>query len=91
MFLCAVLAIVLPLSAQEEEFPGQSCTSIMVGRLASADGSVITSHTCDGRYRTWVQMDFYLHQVSQIVLLNGELLFWLKLHFSYFEHQLYLD
>lgn len=57
MFLCAFLAIVLPLSAQEEEFPGQSCTSIMVGRLASADGSVITSHTCDGRYRTWVQME----------------------------------
>ncbi|MBO4476498.1 MAG: C69 family dipeptidase [Bacteroidales bacterium] len=41
----------LPLSAQE--YVGQSCTSIMVGRLASADGSVITSHTCDGRYRTW--------------------------------------
>lgn len=29
----------------------------MVGRKASADGSVITSHTCDGRYRTWVQME----------------------------------
>ena len=23
------------------------CTSIMVGRKASADGSVMTSHTCD--------------------------------------------
>ena len=23
------------------------CTSIMVGRLASTDGSVMTSHTCD--------------------------------------------
>ena len=33
---------------------GQSCTSIMVGKKASADGSVITSHTCDGRYRTWM-------------------------------------
>ena len=33
-----------------------SCTSIMVGRLASADGSVITSHTCDSWYRTWMQM-----------------------------------
>ena len=48
--------LVLPLSAQEE-YPGQSCTSIMVGRKASSDGSVITSHTCDGRYRTWVQME----------------------------------
>jgi dipeptidase len=26
---------------------GQSCTSIMVGRKASLDGSVMTSHTCD--------------------------------------------
>ena len=25
----------------------QACTSIVVGRLASADGSVMTSHTCD--------------------------------------------
>ena len=31
----------------------ESCTSIMVGRLASTDGSVITSHTCDSWYRTW--------------------------------------
>ncbi|MDR0541966.1 MAG: C69 family dipeptidase [Dysgonamonadaceae bacterium] len=33
-----------------------SCTSIMVGKQASADGSVITSHTCDGRYRTWMEI-----------------------------------
>jgi dipeptidase len=31
-----------------------ACTSIMVGKKASADGSVITSHTCDSRKdRTW--------------------------------------
>ena len=36
---------------------GQSCTSIMVGKKASGDGSVITSHTCDGRYRTWMTME----------------------------------
>lgn len=30
------------------------CTSIMVGRNATVDGSVITSHTCDGIYRTWM-------------------------------------
>ncbi len=34
----------------------ESCTSIMVGRLASSDGSVMTSHTCDGNYRTWVEI-----------------------------------
>ncbi len=34
----------------------ESCTSIMVGRLASVDGSVITSHSCDGNYRTWLEI-----------------------------------
>jgi len=34
----------------------ESCTSIMVGRKASADGSVLTSHTCDGNYRTWMEI-----------------------------------
>ena len=34
----------------------QSCTSIMVGRLASTDGSVMTSHSCDGNYRSWVEI-----------------------------------
>ena len=34
----------------------ESCTSIVVGRLASDDGSVMTSHTCDGNYRTWLEI-----------------------------------
>lgn len=33
-----------------------NCTSILVGRLATTDGSVITSHTCDGPYRTWLEV-----------------------------------
>ena len=33
-----------------------NCTSIMVGRLATTDGSVITSHTCYGMYRTWLEI-----------------------------------
>ncbi|MBN2207469.1 MAG: C69 family dipeptidase [Candidatus Aminicenantes bacterium] len=36
------------------EFDG--CTSIMVGRLATSDGSVLTCHTCDGNYRQWVNI-----------------------------------
>lgn len=31
-----------------------ACTSIMAGRKATTDGSVITSHTCDSWYRTWM-------------------------------------
>ena len=41
-------------SADPAVFHG--CTSIMVGRLATSDGSVITSHTADGRYRTWLNI-----------------------------------
>lgn len=33
------------------------CTSIQVARLASTDGSVMTAHSCDGNYRTWVQIE----------------------------------
>ena len=39
------------------ELEGQSCTTIMVGKKASDDGSVMTSHTCDGRYRTWMSIE----------------------------------
>ena len=33
-----------------------SCTSILAGPRATTDGSVITSHTCDSWYRTWMKM-----------------------------------
>ena len=34
-----------------------ACTSITVGKLASVDGSVMTSHTCDSREdRTWIDI-----------------------------------
>lgn len=57
LLLSLALGLALSGFAQEEEFIGSNCTSIMVGRQASTDGSVITSHTCDGRYRTWVYME----------------------------------
>jgi len=34
----------------------ESCTSITVGKEASTDGSVMTAHTCDSNYRTWVEI-----------------------------------
>lgn len=59
-----LLLLVLPaaLSAQYDDVqqfmddPGASCTSIMVGRKATTDGSVITCHSCDGPYRTWLNI-----------------------------------
>ncbi len=42
---------------QIQDVEDWGCTSIMVGRLASTDGSVITCHSCDGNYRTWVKME----------------------------------
>ncbi len=55
-----ILCLVATSFAQKElvEVPGtpQGCTSITVGKDASADGSVMTSHTCDGYYRTWMDI-----------------------------------
>ncbi len=53
IFLSIFLAGAAALCAQESP---DACTSIMVGKKASADGSVMTSHTCDSWYRTWMQM-----------------------------------
>lgn len=58
--LLAATAIVAALPAfgatSGDEPDRLSCTSILVGRKASADGSVMTSHTCDSWYRTWMRM-----------------------------------
>ena len=43
--------------ADSQNFEGANCTSIMVGKDASTDGSVMTSHTCDSKYRTWVRWE----------------------------------
>jgi dipeptidase len=46
-------------AAEEDALYGptpEGCTCISLGRLATTDGSVITSHTCDGRYRTWLDV-----------------------------------
>lgn len=60
LFLCTLfLLVIAQFSFKESEFTAEnegSCTSIMVGKLASTDGSVITSHSCDGNYRTWLNI-----------------------------------
>lgn len=45
-----------PQKGMPPESEWDSCTSIMVAAKASTDGSVITCHSCDGNYRTWVEM-----------------------------------
>ena len=59
LFLSLLLAVSITYSQDynSQIVDGQSCTSIMVGKKASTDGSVITSHTCDGRYRTWMTVE----------------------------------
>jgi dipeptidase len=54
--LFGVSAAQAPAAAKPWPAEFDSCTSIMVGRLASADGSVMTAHTCDGNYRQWVNI-----------------------------------
>lgn len=53
-FLCYVY------TAEKSDWEGgrpDGCTSIMVGKKASADSSVITSHTCDShRTRSWLDI-----------------------------------
>ena len=54
---CCLCATAQPTSIYPDGYEAESCTSLMVGRLASADGSVMTSHTCDGVSHTWVSME----------------------------------
>ena len=61
--LLSLLAFVIlsyNINAQDvdaQDFDGANCTSIMVGKDASTDGSVMTSHTCDSKYRTWARWE----------------------------------
>lgn len=51
------LAITQIAAAQNKpHYDPDCCTSIMAGKLATTDGSVITSHTCDSWYRTWLNI-----------------------------------
>jgi len=55
LILLAILPWTLNSHAQEQEY--DNCTSIIVGRLASVDGSTMTSHSCDSNTdRTWINL-----------------------------------
>ncbi len=59
MFMLLLLVLCMQVFAQNQKKQietDEGCTSIMVGRLASADGSVMVGHTCDGNYRTWLNV-----------------------------------
>ncbi len=52
------IALIIPLGLSAQEFiESESCTSILVGKAASVDGSTMTSHSCDsGSDRTWINI-----------------------------------
>lgn len=54
VFLIVLISTNTAFSQTDEEY-NESCTSIMAGRKATTDGSVITAHTCDAYYRTWLE------------------------------------
>ena len=56
-FAHTALAFLLASLSMQAQTGRDACTSIMVGRDASVDGSVMTSHTCDSWYRTWMSIE----------------------------------
>ncbi|MFC1556977.1 dipeptidase [candidate division KSB1 bacterium] len=59
LLLCYLVFFSLPPSSGNGvllDEPPDGCTSIIAGRLATTDGSTITSHTCDGSSRNWIEI-----------------------------------
>jgi len=57
IFLLFISASVLDIQ-QVQDQDLENCTSILVGKLASVDGSTMTSHSCDSNTdRTWISIE----------------------------------
>lgn len=55
--LSTIITLLLSSTMAIAQTQRDACTSIMAGRLATTDGSVMTSHTCDSWYRTWMSIE----------------------------------
>ena len=67
--LISLVAVSITFPQQDKGPNLEGCTSILVGRLASVDGSTITSHSCDsGSDRTWIKLEPHLkHEKGAMV------------------------
>lgn len=86
--LCVLFSILIAFGVNAQQYANnyaynpfdepatESCTSIMVGKKASTDGSVMTAHSCDSNYRTWLTME----QRHKYKTGDREPIYWGKLH-----------
>jgi len=56
LFILLFISSINVFAQEEKDIQKESCTSIMFGKDATDDGSVITAHTCDAYYRTWLNI-----------------------------------
>ena len=55
--LCLAFAVSFSGETEVNPLKTEACTSILVGKLASVDGSTMTSHSCDSNTdRTWINV-----------------------------------
>lgn len=54
--IISLFSLLIATGCLADGYDKDACTSVMVGKKASEDGSVMTSHTCDSWYRTWMNI-----------------------------------
>lgn len=53
LMFCSIRSSAQEIDPVSGQSYAESCTAILVGKDASTDGSTMTSHSCDGNYRSW--------------------------------------